>query len=481
MKKIFYFALLLFFFFRLEKSIAQNPTYTLSAENLHLNYYATQLEWDIYIRHTNPPATFEYSGGQYFFDFDPGLIVNGGTLTYSIVGSDLPPDLQPISPSVYLTGGVHQLRLLPNTPPGPGNGYIMTNNGSSNGGLGTLIARVRLSTTTYFNTAFFDPNIVWRNVPVFPATRINAYLGTTNAEITTPNTHSTNVHFPPNTFQESVRILLYSPVYGSNGISLPVNFKWSYNANTSPNYWLKVSTDYQFSNVVFSNSSIADTFYTIAGLNPSTKYYWQVYSYNMFLNCFCGNSAISTFTTGPEISISLKVIHEGLYKALTDRLNRKDSVVAYLRDAASPYALRDSAKSVIDSASFTGLAAFSNAPSGTYYIVVKNINGIETWSKAGGEFLNSTASYDFTTLSSQAFGNNMKQINNSPLRFAIYTGDVNQDGSIDLTDVSRIDNDSYNLVSGYVNTDLNGDDFVDLADLTIADNNAFNFVSVISP
>ncbi len=126
MKKIFYISILLIFFFQFEKSNAQNPTYTLSAGNLHFNYYANQLEWDIYVRHTNPPSTFEYEGGQYFFDFDPGLIVDGGTLTYSIVGSDLPINLQPISPSVYLTGGEHQLRLLPNLAPGPGNGYIMT-------------------------------------------------------------------------------------------------------------------------------------------------------------------------------------------------------------------------------------------------------------------------------------------------------------------------------------------------------------------
>jgi hypothetical protein len=58
---------------------------------------------------------------------------------------------------------------------------------------------------------------------------------------------------------------------------------------------------------------------------------------------------------------------------------------------------------------------------------------------------------------------------------------VNQDGAVDLTDLSFIDNDSYNFVFGYVVTDLNGDNAVDLSDAAIADNNAFNFVSVVRP
>jgi len=65
--------------------------------------------------------------------------------------------------------------------------------------------------------------------------------------------------------------------------------------------------------------------------------------------------------------------------------------------------------------------------------------------------------------------------------FAFYSGDVNQDGTIDATDISMIDNDAANFVSGYVVTDLTGDDFVDGTDFVIADNNAAIFVSVIRP
>ena len=67
------------------------------------------------------------------------------------------------------------------------------------------------------------------------------------------------------------------------------------------------------------------------------------------------------------------------------------------------------------------------------------------------------------------------------ISYCIYSGDVNQDGTVDGTDLQLIDNDSYAFVSGYVPTDVNGDDFVDGTDASIAGNNANNFVSVIRP
>ncbi|MDQ3021851.1 MAG: dockerin type I domain-containing protein [Bacteroidota bacterium] len=58
---------------------------------------------------------------------------------------------------------------------------------------------------------------------------------------------------------------------------------------------------------------------------------------------------------------------------------------------------------------------------------------------------------------------------------------MNQDGTVDLIDLSAVDNAAYNFTTGYVVTDLNGDNFVDASDASIVDNNASNFVSVIRP
>lgn len=78
----------------------------------------------------------------------------------------------------------------------------------------------------------------------------------------------------------------------------------------------------------------------------------------------------------------------------------------------------------------------------------------------------------------KAFGNNIVIVNG---KACLYSGDVNQDGTIDATDLSMIDNDAFNFATGYVLTDLNGDGIVDGSDAVIGDNNAFNFVSAIRP
>lgn len=125
---------------------------------------------------------------------------------------------------------------------------------------------------------------------------------------------------------------------------------------------------------------------------------------------------------------------------------------------------------------------FSQAVNGTpYYLVVKHRNSIETWSSQAASFVSGELSYNFTTSLSQAYGNNMIQINTNPNVYAIYSGDIDQDGSVDAFDLSEIDNDTYNFVSGYVPADLNGDLFVDANDFAVADNNAANFVGTIRP
>ena len=51
----------------------------------------------------------------------------------------------------------------------------------------------------------------------------------------------------------------------------------------------------------------------------------------------------------------------------------------------------------------------------------------------------------FSVNSIYAYGNNEIQVDNSPYNvFAFYSGDVNQDGTIDASDVSAVDNDANN-------------------------------------
>ncbi|MEO8209059.1 MAG: LamG-like jellyroll fold domain-containing protein [bacterium] len=155
-----------------------------------------------------------------------------------------------------------------------------------------------------------------------------------------------------------------------------------------------------------------------------------------------------------------------------------DTARIYLRNTSAPYTITDSGKILLNS-NGNGILSFINTGTASKYITFKHRNSVETWSANPVSFIiDLTTSYDFTTAANKAFGNNeILKLG----KFCIYSGDVNQDGSIDLADVSLIDNAANAFTVGYVSTDVNGDNFVDIDDLTIADNNAFNFVGIIRP
>jgi len=174
------------------------------------------------------------------------------------------------------------------------------------------------------------------------------------------------------------------------------------------------------------------------------------------------------------IFINLKLGIEGFWNSPAQV---SDTVSCHLQNSVSPYNNIDLGKTVLNT-NGEGTVYFASAASGTYYLKITHRNSIETWSGLPLVIANGSNSYDFTTSASQAFGNNMIL---KDARFCIYSGDVNQDGIIEGTDLSITDNDAFNFVSGYVASDVNGDNVVDGSDLAIIDNNAFNFVTVAKP
>ena len=157
----------------------------------------------------------------------------------------------------------------------------------------------------------------------------------------------------------------------------------------------------------------------------------------------------------------------------------QDTVSVLIRNASSPYELKDSSRGNIGPTGIVTLN-YTNILNGVnYYLVVKHRNSIETWSRSGGEmFTGSVLNYDLTTSASQAYGNNQKLVGS---KYSVYTGDVNQEGSVDLTDIVAIYNDAGIFASGYINTDLNYDNLADLTDIILAYNNSSMFVAVVRP
>lgn len=180
---------------------------------------------------------------------------------------------------------------------------------------------------------------------------------------------------------------------------------------------------------------------------------------------------------------------QGFYNQTTN-LMIPDTMRVYLRSASSPFALLDSSKALLNS-SGTSLFKFNNLviDDGVLFLIqLKHRNSIETWSslklQTGNSFspLNSSAHYDFSTDKSRAFGDNQILVDALPAsKFALFGGDVNQEGHIDLTDVLAVYNDASNFTTGYVNTDVTGDNTSDLTDVITTYNNSTNFVAVIKP
>lgn len=179
-------------------------------------------------------------------------------------------------------------------------------------------------------------------------------------------------------------------------------------------------------------------------------------------------------------TLNVTVIPEGLYNATSNSLNMSDALEIAIFEKTSPYNYIATASGNLDSVTLTGNFQFTEIPTGTYYLGVYHRNSIETWSNAPVNFVSGGSSnYDFTTSNLKAYGSNMKQVDNSPVRYAIYGGDVDLDGTIDVTDVIDIYNDLDN--TGYIPTDVTGDYFVDVSDMLIAYNNAINVIGTIFP
>ena len=126
-----------------------------------------------------------------------------------------------------------------------------------------------------------------------------------------------------------------------------------------------------------------------------------------------------------------------------------------------------------------GTVLCSFGTTGTYYVVIKFRNGLETWSANPIAITVSGGLYDFSSAVNKAFGDNQLEI--EPGVFAIYSGDINQDGSIDAFDYLLLEPEIVQGNFGYLITDLNGDGVVDAFDFLVMDDNIVNGISLSTP
>lgn len=181
-------------------------------------------------------------------------------------------------------------------------------------------------------------------------------------------------------------------------------------------------------------------------------------------------------------TLNMKLFLQGFYRQNTNQMVLNDTVKVYLRKYNSPYNIIDSAVGPINKSGNVSLN-FRNAENNiNYFIVARHRNSIETWSDPDGVmFTGDMLNFDFSVSNGHAYGANQTQVDQIPIVYAIFSGDVNQDRIVDLSDVLNIYNDANTFTSGYKVTDLTGDNFTDLTDILIAYNNSAAFVTVLRP
>ena len=180
--------------------------------------------------------------------------------------------------------------------------------------------------------------------------------------------------------------------------------------------------------------------------------------------------------------LSANCLIQGFYNETSNTMVR-DTMRFYLHRSYPPYSVADSAKDYLGPLGVANGTFANPNDTGKFYIRLKHRNSLETWSSVpvSFDYLTMQMNYAFRTDITSALGDNMIKVDNSPQRYGIYSGDVNQQGDIDLTDVIIIYNDATLFTTGYKVTDVNGDNFSDLTDVLITNNNAVNFISRVVP
>ncbi len=252
--------------------------------------------------------------------------------------------------------------------------------------------------------------------------------------------------------------VLLLPANNSTGVSLTPLLDWTV-VQYSASYRIQVSADSSFSTTLWDTSGVVPSQVNIPAnkLTGLTKYYWKVNAAN---SAGTGSwSVVWNFKTLQNLTLNLKVYLEGFWNGTAQV---SDTTMVYLANPTTPFAFVDSAKVVL-SATGTALTNFTKVTNGSYYIVVKHRNHLETWSKLPQAFVTNLASaYDFTTAANKAFGDNMKQVGSV---WVLYGGDANRDGAVDALDAVMFI--SQFGITGYFSCDFNGDGAVDALDVPI--------------
>ncbi len=201
--------------------------------------------------------------------------------------------------------------------------------------------------------------------------------------------------------------------------------------------------------------------------------------------CTTTSAPVAVNANACATTVNLTVFIEGLYngngtmKTVTalGQPGVCDTITLELADISGAHAVLHQNKALLQT---NGNAQFTFPPGVTgnsYYFVVKHRNSLESWSSSPILINSSTFSYQFNDVQGKVLGNNQKNLNDG--NYALLSGDVDQNGLINLTDLNLLTQQIQLFNSGYLPADLNGDSIIESSDFSLIENNLLK--SVVRP
>lgn len=434
------------------------------------------LEFDLLLLDNDPSQPFELGTVQAGIIVNP-LIYNGGTITASIVPgtSTLNTVQQPTS--VTFTQSANCIKLAAKAPPGIGNGSILSANPASP----SRLCRLKITNTVAW--AQNQPNLTFNFATTPYPTKISQYVNGLNTPltVTTSNCYSVCTNGllnPPPALSVNPQNQNVTPAAGSASFAITCNAGWT--AVSDAASWCTVSAASGFGNGTL-----------LATYTENTGTISRIANITISVNGLSPQVVTVTQEAPPSLkTLQLTAFLEGLYTgpgamhpAMDDNgvhwgANIADKVTLELHDAGNYNSVVYAASNADLLTNGTVTVQIPAIFSGSYYLSLKQRNGIETVTAQPVSFATSSVSYSFDN-ANKAYGGNLMQTADGG--WVIYSGDVNQDGIVDSGDMIDVDNDATAFMTGYTATDVNGDGLVDSGDMIILDNNAAAFVSKVTP
>lgn len=205
------------------------------------------------------------------------------------------------------------------------------------------------------------------------------------------------------------------------------------------------------------------------------------------------STANGTLTQGEQQSfatvsiLNLRAYIQGFYRgsnlmnAVVDPSTRPldcDTITLKLATTTAPYTIQYTATAVLSTGGDAVFRFPATATGASYYLVLQHRNSLEVWS-AATVALNVTTTYSFTTGAATAYGSNLANLGDG--NFALWSGDLDQNGQINLTDLTAEESGVQGFSVGYVLFDLTGDRMTDASDYSLLENNAVPGKSVLRP